>query len=100
MSRSRKAPIEYAPVSSQLFRSPEEIQAEQQGDTSGDMSPGGESEHTHARTRVRMSYNIRPEQDLDLEEVQKTLRLRTGKKPTKSELVEEAIDLLTEKYRT
>lgn len=99
MARSQKKTVEYEPVSSALFRSKEEIEQEEATPSLVDMSPEQEHTRTNAHTYVRMSYNIREEQDMSLEEIQRLIRIRDGKKPTKSELVEEAIDLLIGKYQ-
>lgn len=46
----------------------------------------------------KVTLYIRPEQVIALEQIQLSERQRTGKKPKKSELVQEALDLLIEKY--
>ncbi len=50
------------------------------------------------KTVEKVTLYIRPEQVIALEQIQLTQRQRTGKKPKKSELVQEALDLLIEKY--
>jgi len=47
----------------------------------------------------KVTLYVRPEQIMELEEIQLRERRRTGKRPDKSELVQEALDLLIEKYR-
>ena len=46
----------------------------------------------------KVTLYIRPTQVVALEKIQLAERLRTGKKPKKSDLVQEALDLLIEKY--
>ncbi|MCH2248096.1 MAG: hypothetical protein MK111_26320 [Crocosphaera sp.] len=50
------------------------------------------------KTVEKVTLYIRPEQVIALEQIQLQTRKRTGKKPKKSELVQEALDLLIEKY--
>ena len=47
----------------------------------------------------KVTLYIRPEQVLAVEEIQLKERRRTGQKRDKSELVQEALDLLIEKYQ-
>lgn len=47
---------------------------------------------------TKVTLYIRPDQETALEEIQLKERKRTGKKPKKSELVQEALDLLMQKY--
>ncbi len=52
-----------------------------------------------ARPRLeKVTLYVRPEQVLAIEEIQVAERRRTGKKPDKSDLVQEALDLLIAKY--
>lgn len=51
-----------------------------------------------AEKLVKATYYIRPEQVIALESIQLTERQRSGKRRDKSELVQEALDLLFEKY--
>ncbi len=96
----RRKNLDYEPVAATLFRSREEIEQEESGEppAAKDSPPA----HMHARAdeprRIRMSYNIREEQDVALEDIQAQIRRETGTKPTKSELCEEALDLLIAKY--
>jgi hypothetical protein len=56
---------------------------------------------SHARQRVKLekvTLYVRPEQVLQLEEVQLQERRRTGRRPDKSDLVQEALDLLFQRY--
>lgn len=46
----------------------------------------------------KVTLYVRPEQVMALEEIQLAQRKLTGKKPKKSELVQEALDLLINKY--
>jgi hypothetical protein len=48
---------------------------------------------------VKATYYIRPEQVVALESIQLEERQRTGKRKDKSELVQEALDLLFAEYR-
>ena len=50
------------------------------------------------KTVEKVTLYIRPEQVIALEQIQLAQRKSTGKKPKKSELVQEALDLLIEKY--
>jgi hypothetical protein len=47
---------------------------------------------------AKVTIYIRPEQVVSIEEIQVLERKRTGKKKDKSELVQEAIDLLIQQY--
>lgn len=54
-----------------------------------------------ARPEVsKVTLYIRPDQVVALERIQLEQREKTGKKPDKSVLVQEALDMLTEKYRS
>ena len=57
-----------------------------------------EGTETEEKAVEKVTLYIRPEQVVALEQIQLAERLRTGKKPKKSELVQEALDLLIEKY--
>jgi hypothetical protein len=46
----------------------------------------------------KVTLYVRPEQVMHLEEIQLQERRRTGKRPDKSDLVQEALDLLIQKY--
>jgi hypothetical protein len=46
----------------------------------------------------KVTLYIRPEQVFKLEEIQLQERRRTGVRPKKSELVQEALDLLIQRY--
>ncbi len=48
---------------------------------------------------AKVTIYIRPEQVTELEGIQFAERRRTGKRPDKSDLVQEALDLLIEKYK-
>lgn len=96
----RRKNLDYEPIGGALFRSKEEIEQEDVGETTASIA--STSAHPHARAdeprRIRMSYNIREEQDIAIEDIQAQIRRETGNKPTKSELCEEALDLLIAKY--
>lgn len=47
----------------------------------------------------KVTLYVRPDQVVAVEEIQLAERRRTGKKPDKSDLIQEALDLLIEKYR-
>jgi hypothetical protein len=46
----------------------------------------------------KVTLYVRPDQVLSIEEIQLEQRRRTGKRPDKSDLVQEALDLLIQKY--
>jgi hypothetical protein len=46
----------------------------------------------------KVTLYVRPDQVLAVEEIQLEQRRRTGKRPDKSDLVQEALDLLIQKY--
>jgi hypothetical protein len=46
----------------------------------------------------KVTLYVRPDQVMALEEIQLRQRRQTGKKPDKSDLVQEALDLLVNKY--
>jgi hypothetical protein len=46
----------------------------------------------------KVTLYVRPEQVMQLEEIQLQERRRTGRRPDKSDLVQEALDLLIQKY--
>ncbi len=58
----------------------------------------GEPKQTE-KSLVKATYYIRPEQVVALESIQLEERQKTGKRKDKSELVQEALDLLFAKYR-
>jgi len=66
-------------------------------------SPPGESsfpgEPTPAPKLVKATYYIRSEQVIALESIQLAERQRLGKRRDKSELIQEALDLLIAKYQ-
>ena len=47
---------------------------------------------------VKMTLYVRPDQVVALEQIQLNERVRTGTKPDKSDLIQEALDLLASKY--
>lgn len=47
---------------------------------------------------VKMTLYVRPDQVVALEQIQLNERVRSGTKPDKSELIQEALDLLASKY--
>ena len=48
---------------------------------------------------AKVTFYVRREQVVDIESIQLAQRQRTGTRPDKSELIQEALDLLKEKYR-
>jgi hypothetical protein len=65
-------------------------------------SPGEASfpgEPAPAPKLVKATYYIRPEQVIALESIQLAERQRLGKRRDKSELIQEALDLLIAKYQ-
>ncbi len=64
--------------------------------TEGIPLTGSESEEKPVLAKVTMY--IRPEQVAAIEAIQLAERQRTGKRPDKSDLAQEAIDLLIQKY--
>jgi hypothetical protein len=62
------------------------------------IQPTGEPKQAN-KPLVKATYYIRPEQVVALESIQLEERQKTGKRKDKSELVQEALDLLSAKYR-
>jgi len=62
-------------------------------------SSGGEPTQ-QSTTLTKMTVYVRPDQVIALEEIQLSERKRTGKRKDKSELVQEAFDLLIERHRS
>lgn len=58
-----------------------------------------ETENTSKPTLAKVTLYIRPDQVLAIESIQLEQRQKTGKKPDKSDLIQEALDLLVEHYR-
>ena len=65
-------------------------------------APTGELSETPSPKTVlsKVTVYIRPEQVVAVEAIQLAERQRSGVKPDKSALMQEALDLLVEKYRT
>jgi len=60
---------------------------------------GGAGPRLAGRPKLeKVTLYVRPEQVMQLEEIQLAERRRTGKRPDKSDLVQEALDLLIQKY--
>ena len=55
--------------------------------------------HMPARELAKVTLYVRPDQVIAIEDIQLRERKRTGSRPDKSVLVQEALDLLVEKYR-
>ncbi len=52
------------------------------------------------KSLAKVTLYLRPDQVESVEDIQHAERKRTGKKPDKSDLYQEALDLLIEKYKT
>lgn len=62
-------------------------------------SQGSPPEAPAARPKLeKVTLYVRPDQVVQIEEIQLQERRRTGKRPDKSDLVQEALDLLIQKY--
>ena len=61
-------------------------------------APPLESTSKPAQRLEKVTLYVRPDQVLGLEEIQLQQRRLTGRKPDKSDLVQEALDLLIQKY--
>lgn len=61
-------------------------------------APGKPTAEPAAEKLVKATYYIRPEQVIALERIQLAERQRSGKRRDKSELIQEAIDLLIAQY--
>ncbi len=48
---------------------------------------------------AKVTLYVRPDQVTAIEDIQLRMRKRTGKKPDKSDLIQEALDLLIEKHK-
>jgi hypothetical protein len=65
-----------------------------------DLLPAREaSEKKAGVTLAKVTLYVRPDQVISIEEIQLRERQKTGEKKDKSELVQEALDLLIEKYK-
>ncbi len=63
-----------------------------------DSSPSEPPNH-RSDPLAKVTLYIRPDQVVAIEDIQLAERKSTGKRPDKSELVQEALDLLVEKYK-
>lgn len=61
------------------------------------MSSAGEPPRENPKLQ-KVTFYVRPEQILKLEEIQLQERRRTGRRRDKSDLVQEALDLLIQRY--
>ncbi len=69
------------------------------GDRRGDAAPEAAQAPPANKPKLeKVTLYVRPEQVMHLEEIQLQERRRTGKRPDKSDLVQEALDLLIQKY--
>lgn len=74
-----------------------------ESESSGQGRAAQEAGATEAVTKpslAKVTLYIRPDQVLAIEAIQLDERQKTGKKPDKSDLIQEALDLLIEKYRS
>ena len=69
-----------------------------EGDTGS--APGDGPQAAAKPVLAKVTIYVRPEQVTAIEEIQLAERKRTGKRRDKSELVQEALDLLIARYRT
>ncbi len=63
-----------------------------------DTAPEGAAAVERKPRLEKVTLYVRPEQIMKVEEIQLAERRRTGKRPDKSDLVQEALDLLIQKY--
>lgn len=72
-------------------------------DNKGSVKKGrnGKSKVTKARTdgKAKVTLYIRRDQIEAIEEIQLSQRKKTGKKPDKQDLIQEAVDMLVKAYR-
>ena len=67
----------------------------------GEADGGQETLQAQAKPALaKVTIYVRPEQVTAIEEIQLAERKRTGKRRDKSDLVQEALDLLIDRYRT
>ena len=62
-------------------------------------SRGGVTEASLDKESVKVTLYVRPDQIIGIETIQLQERKRTGIRPDKSALVQEALDLLISKYK-
>jgi hypothetical protein len=75
------------------------LQARKQQDVKGvDVVFNQPAPAEEKKSLAKVTMYVRPEQIEAVEEIQFKERKRTGKKPDKSDLFQEALDLLIEKY--
>jgi hypothetical protein len=64
-----------------------------------DTAAGEDAGSSAVKPRLeKVTLYVRPDQVMKIEEIQLAERRRTGKRPDKSDLVQEALDLLIQKY--
>lgn len=61
--------------------------------------PAAQPNRTIRESLAKVTLYIRPDQVVSIEDIQLAERKSTGKRPDKSDLIQEALDLLIEKYR-
>jgi hypothetical protein len=61
-------------------------------------APDAGGQENQRKKLEKVTLYVRPDQVMQLEEIQLQERRRTGKRPDKSDLVQEALDLLIQKY--
>ena len=65
----------------------------------GETGAGDVGQATASAPRLeKVTLYVRPDQVLAIEEIQLKQRRATGRKPDKSDLIQEAVDLLIQKY--
>ena len=64
----------------------------------GESAPAPQDAPTTRPKLEKVTLYVRPDQVMRIEEIQLQERRRTGKRPDKSDLVQEALDLLIQKY--
>lgn len=62
-------------------------------------SPSAQPSRVTSESLAKVTLYIRPDQVVAIEDIQLTERKSTGKRPDKSDLIQEALDLLIEKYK-
>lgn len=62
-------------------------------------SPPTQLNRTTKESLAKVTLYIRPDQVVAIEDIQLAERKSTGKRPDKSDLIQEALDLLIKKYK-
>jgi hypothetical protein len=93
-------PGEVAPEPQPTKAPTEEVRGDEPAPPLSAPSPPVSPTAAERQTLAKVTLYIRPDQVEAIEEIQLAQRRKTGKKPDKSDLVQEALDLLAEKYRS